>query len=483
MSVSHAANAGPNCAPAMAALQQFLQERRRSGKPAPDFLRFEEELQQLFAAAQCEALGEELARQDVDLPLVLVDGVAHRRVLRCEQVYFAPSGPVRVERSLYSTRSSPGEAAVCPMEVRAGIVEGSWTPRAAKQALWFVAQMPPQTVEELYRRLGGLMPSKSSLDRLPKAISENWEPKREQFEQALRQQEQVPGSAVAVAASLDGVMLPMKDGQREQKRQKSLAEGRRTRGPAGRQEVGCATLSFYDKAGEPLHTTRLARMPEACKATLKTMLTAELSAVVAAKPTLSVVLMGDGALDNWRYLGALKKSLVASWPGTEFLELIDFCHGAEHLAVALNAAYGENSPPARAQFEKLRHLLRHDSKGVEKVIRALVHLRKRRPRKKAIKTELAYFRKNRRKMRYAELAARGLPIGTGITEAACKTLVTQRMRCSGMAWRHPGGQAILTLRSLTQSKRFDAAWALIAAGYSRTVTIPDNVIPLCRPGN
>lgn len=81
-------------------------------------------------------------------------------------------------------------------------------------------------------------------------------------------------------------------------------------------------------------------------------------------------------------------------------------------------------------------------------------------------------------MRYADLVAAGLPIGTGVTEAACKTLATQRLKCSGMSWGDEGGQAILTLRSLIQSDRFDAAWQLLASRYKRDVTIPDNVIPL-----
>jgi hypothetical protein len=42
-------------------------------------------------------------------------------------------------------------------------------------------------------------------------------------------------------------------------------------------------------------------------------------------------------------------------------------------------------------------------------------------------------------------------------EAACKTLVTERMKRSGMRWREAGGQAILTLRGWVQSDRFDAA--------------------------
>ena len=61
-------------------------------------------------------------------------------------------------------------------------------------------------------------------------------------------------------------------------------------------------------------------------------------------------------------------------------------------------------------------------------------------------------------MRYHALKAEGVAIGSGVVEAANKTLVTQRMKRSGMRWRIAGGQAVLTFRALIKSARFDRAW-------------------------
>ena len=94
-----------------------------------------------------------------------------------------------------------------------------------------------------------------------------------------------------------------------------------------------------------------------------------------------------------------------------------------------------------------------------------------------MKTELSYFRRHRARMRYAVAKEQHLPIGSGVVEAACKTLATQRMKRSGMRWRHPGGQAILTLRALAHSERFDRAWSLLSNTYRKTVTLPQNVVP------
>jgi hypothetical protein len=100
---------------------------------------------------------------------------------------------------------------------------------------------------------------------------------------------------------------------------------------------------------------------------------------------------------------------------------------------------------------------------VEVVIRSLRHLHKKHPRRKVLARELAYFRNNRHRMNYAAVKVQQLPIGSGVVEAACKTLVTQRLKLSGMRWRHRGGQAILTFRALLQIDRFDRAGPKLAA--------------------
>ena len=453
---------------AVAKLEQFLLERRGARQPVDDLEEFERELHSLFATAEAEVVGHEVNRFDIDLPFVTVDGIVHQRVLRCEDTYFCASGPVQVMRSLYSTRKD-SERAICPMELQAGLVEGRWTPHAAKQATWVVSHLTPGEGEELYGMFGGLKPSKSSLDRLPKQLGQRWERERIEFEDVLRAQERVPAEAVSMAVSLDGVMVPMKNGQRQTKRAQAAEEGKYTRGPAGNKEVGCGTLSFYDEEGERLSTIRMARMPEVKKATLKAMLSKEVNSCLAERPDLKVVKVADGAKDNWTFLSG-------ELPDGE--EVIDFYHAAGHLDTALAAAYGDTHPKRRAQFEKLRHVLVEDDKGVEKVIRSLVHLRDTYPRRKKIARELKYFRHNRHRMRYAVLKKQGLPIGSGVTEAACKTLATQRLKRSGTRWGEQGGQAILSFRALVQSNHFERAWTLLAHTYKAEVTTLDNVVPI-----
>lgn len=466
MQVSHEEAVVSTSQSAMDRLKNFLIQRRGSREVVQEMEGFERELHRYFVEAEREVLAEELGRFDVDLPGVRIEGEVYRQVVRCEETYVSAAGPVRVLRSLYG-RGKSGERALCPLELRAGIVEGRWTPLAARQASFVVAHMTPQEGEDLFRELGDMHPSKSSLDRLPKQLSERWEAARAGFESALRDQERVPAEAVTMAVSLDGVMVPMKDGARQQKRDQAQAEGKALGGPRGYQEVGCGTVSFYDAEGNRLLTRRLARMPETKKASLKTMLSEEIAAALKQRPELTLVKLADGAKDNWTYLGATLP------PG---VELIDYYHACDHLKDAFDAAYGEKSKHTKAQFEKYRYILRDETEGVEKVIRALLHLKNTHLRKKKLATELTYFRRRRHRMRYAGAQANALPIGSGVVEAACKSLAIERMRRSGMRWRHRGGQAILTFRALHQSERFDRGWKLLSETYKGTVEIPKNIV-------
>ncbi len=451
--------------PAMDSLLDFLASRARADAPVDDLAAFERELREKTRAVECEATARELERFDLDVPELLVDGVAHHRVLRSETEYLSSAGPARVLRTLY--RASGAATAVCPLELRAGVVEGFWTSHAAELAAWSVAHLTPRESAELFDRLGGMAPSRAALDRLPRALSSTWEAERHDFEAAVRSGEEVDPAAVAIAVSLDGVQMPMKDGGRAQKREAAAAEGKPTRGPAGYREAGCGTVSFYDEDGEQLTTVRVARMPEAGKATLKQMLSEEVAAALAQRPDLRVVKLADGAKDNWRYLSE-------QYPGG--VEVVDFFHAAEHLHAALEAAYGVGSTKTAQEYERLRHALRWHRRGVGEVISAIRRLRERFPRRRVLARELGYFRGNRHRMKYAEVAAEGLPIGSGVVEASCKTLVSERMKRSGMRWLEAGGQAIQTLRSLIQSDRFDASWPLLANRYKAEITLPKNVV-------
>jgi hypothetical protein len=66
------------------------------------------------------------------------------------------------------------------------------------------------------------------------------------------------------------------------------------------------------------------------------------------------------------------------------------------------------------------------------------------------------------RMDYPPLVESGIPIGSGVTEAACKVLVKQRLCGSGMKWKEPGAAAVLSVRCLTYTtERWSQFWSRI----------------------
>ncbi len=78
---------------------------------------------------------------------------------------------------------------------------------------------------------------------------------------------------------------------------------------------------------------------------------------------------------------------------------------------------------------------------------------------------MGYFKKHKKFMQYATYAKKGWPIGSGVIEAACKSVVKQRMCRSGQRWSIKGGQAILNLRSIAKSDRWDSFWNEFSTKY------------------
>jgi hypothetical protein len=414
---------------------------------------------------------EELARYDVAAEQIEVGGVSYQPVLQAAETYLSSAGPVRVVRHLYRPAGRNAKS-ICPLELRAGIINGYWTPRAARQGAFVLAQLPVSAAEALFMELGAMQPSRSTLDRLPRTLSAHWEAHRQEWEAALQTQETVPGEAATVALSVDGVMAPLK-AHATARVAKRAAAGKHASGPSGYREVGCGTLTLYDREGERLQTVQYARMPEYKKGTLAAQLQAEAQAILGARPDLQRVYLADGAETNWELLAEVERALGGD--PTQSVQIVDFYHACEHLKDGCDAIWGESTPRGQAEFARLRVLLKEADDGTARILGTLKYHAGRATgsRRKRIRTALTYVRNQQGRMHYPSYQRQHLPIASGVMEAACKTLVTQRLKGSGMAWSMAGGQAILTLRSLLQSERWALAWPLLAADFRSPVVIPD----------
>jgi hypothetical protein len=412
-------------------LQDLLTARSHEGSAEASMTceAFEVDLGQAVRGLENELKAADLARDEVDAEAVMVDGKEWRKCLENQpKTSLSSSGPVTVARNLY--RPADGGQCICPLELRAGISVGLDTPVLARQGSDMMGHMTSDETSKLFAALGIAGPSSSSGDRLPKRLSAVWESHREPWEDALRQQEVVPAEASVVAVSLDGVMVPDKDAQREAKATREAAQqqgwAQQLSGPAGYREVGCGTVTLQDEEANRLDTVRYGRAPEDKKQTLTEELEAELASMLAVRP-------------DWE-------------------------------VVALAADDGEKSVEGCAQYERLRIMLRDQPGGADEVMAALSRLarklggKRNKQRRKRLNTALTDFKHHRDRMDYAASQVRGLPMGSGVVEAACKTLATQRLKRSGMSWRD-GKLAMLTMRSLQQSHRWAAAWALLSAHF------------------
>jgi hypothetical protein len=417
------------------------------------FQESEEKISHLVHQIGRAAMKESLTHYDVQVERIRVGEQIYRRRTRTTKEYQTPFGGVVIERQTYVNRKGDGDGlSICPLELQAGIVEGYWTPLAAQQAVWALAHLTPRETEAMLFRFKGMNPSRSSLDRLPKTINEVWEPQTVPYHTQLIHEELIPHAATSCAISLDGVMVGMKP-------EPTLLTESITK--TQWKEASCGTISFFDAQGERISTIQYGRMPEHKKATQKELLRLHTEHIMQQRPDLQLVHVADGAQDNWTFFDE-------KMPLGE--QVTDFFHASEYLKEAFDAAYPKDSGKAYSKFKYYQTILRDELNGINKVIRALRYLRDQHKGNKTITTSLTYFTNNQHRMRYAQVKQKNLPIGSGIVEAACKTLVGQRLKRAGMSWSFDGAQGILTMRSLIKSDRFDKAWPFIASHYKKTVT-------------
>lgn len=145
------------------------------------------------------------------------------------------------------------------------------------------------------------------------------------------------------------------------------------------------------------------------------------------------------------------------------------------LVESLSAGLAEHRQAA--QVEALCRALRKaaDSRG-NRVLHSAAALAARgqlgKTRAKKFRTAYNYLRRRTRWMRYKDYKAAHIPLGSGITEAACKTVFTQRLKLSGMRWTRDGARQILALRTVLLSRTWDATYAKFLAARATALPAP-----------
>jgi hypothetical protein len=106
---------------------------------------------------------------------------------------------------------------------------------------------------------------------------------------------------------------------------------------------------------------------------------------------------------------------------------------------------------------ELLHTFKHQ--GYEDAWQQLLDWRVnlRRGQRRAADQLLNYVSERRDMIRYPDFLSKGWQIGSGPTEATCKTL-TARLKGSGMRWDADNAEAVMGLEALSQSDQWDFYW-------------------------
>ena len=472
--------------PAMRALAEFRRELEARPIDSLDLVDIEREMLERLSAIGREMMKTVLERADTKEPEVTINGAMHGNRRAGRETYHTTFGAIEVERGTYQ-HSGRGRVAV-PMELRLGMVEGTYTPKLARLLSHATARMTNEEAHTFLDEVGLAKVSISTLHRVPRAMAARFEQERARIEPAVREADVTPAGAVAVQVALDGVMVPM-DGEHARPR------GRKTESPdpprheqrygpsnaepyddeiGGRayHEASVGTLAFVDGAGDVIKTIYLGEMPEPLKATLITNLKAELDAVVRERPDLDIVFASDGAPQHWTALEAIEAGLPDGCAKRR-MYLVDMFHVAQYLQLGADAVHGEGTPAAKELSEHWRVTLKAYDNGALRVLKSMRYQRKTlgySPRMQLDKAiDYLATHRNADRTNYAEALRRNYPIGTGVTEAAAKTLVSVRMKRAGARYSHHGGQTILLFRSAFLSGRFNLLARLLEATYAANV--------------
>ena len=382
-------------------------------------LDFEETLQQQLNEAGALATPEGFRQFDTDGAPITVGATKLTSKGRLPKDYRTPYGMTTVERHVY--QSSQGGATSCPLDRHARIIVSA-TPKFAKMVAGKDAEFGSARVRHDPRNDHGRAVSRRLVPDIAAAVAAAALAKEEDWSYHLPKLAAPPA---AVAVSLDGTWA--------------------LRGEDGWRETRVGAVSFYDSEGERQHAISLAATPESGQATFLGRMEAEVAQVKAKYPDARYAGIADGATGNGEFLAEHTEAQV-----------VDFWHAAEYRGEA--AAVLDRGQPATRQagVNASYHTLKHEAGGAATLWKRLKSRAKVRPWAKGdedVRGAITYFENQSKagRMDYAARVARNEPIGSGVTEAACKVIVKQRLCTSGMRWKEPGAAAVLSLRCLTHA--------------------------------
>jgi hypothetical protein len=397
----------------------------------------EQALQDAINEAGQAAMAPMIKQFDTNGEPIRINGIKHTVKDYAPQTYETPYGPVQVERYTYQT--SKGGRAYVPLEADGRMVLNS-TPRYSQIVSGKYARFGADSIREDLLECNGRDISRNYAKKLSDFVGSIAQCYESQWQYDLPEFDREPHS---ISLGLDGTcMLMHKDGWRE---------------------AMCGSIAFYDDQGKRLHTIYCSAAPEYGKDKFKEKFSREIERVKEKFPDVLYIGLADGAKDNWIFLKKYTKQL-----------LLDFYHAREYISKAASAIFGRDTKSKDAWVADWSSKLKHKQGAAGRFIKELeeqrANLDKRNfiERDEEIRQVITYYKNHKSKMFYPRHIKDNLPIGSGVTEAACKTVIKQRMCISGSRWKNAGASCVLALRTLKLTTgRWQQFWSYVMRhGYT-----------------
>jgi hypothetical protein len=366
-------------------------------------------------------------------------------------------GPTRLWRTGYRPTDKSGDATLFPLALGLGLLHGA-SPALAERAARFSSETgrTQQQVLERLRQEHAVRWGVKKLRQVTATVSQAMAQQRHevQVEQLLAWL----GQASAGTGKHKPILSVGRDG---------ITLGVRCRGGTVFEVATTGTVSVLDRRGRRLGTLYLAYTPEPLQKTLSRELTRLLTDVLqqwqGPLPRLCYVSdAGDNETSYYdKVLGRMKHPRTGV--KLDWMRVVDYYHASERIWTLAELLFGK-SKRAWAWARKMQKWLLRPG-GVNRVLHSAAALRQLHGLKGTKRAEYRkayrYLRDRMKYLKYAAYRRLGVPLGSGVTEAGCKTVYTQRLKLSGMRWQKEGAQTILNLRVLRLSGVWDEAYARV----------------------
>ena len=175
-----------------------------------------------------------------------------------------------------------------------------------------------------------------------------------------------------------------------------------------------------------------------------------------------LTLVGDAAPWIWGRGDALRARLDI--PRERFHEIIDYFHVIERLGEFSKSQPRWSEERRRGWlWVQRRRLKAGEVEEIEAEFAELLRKERRKDRRAALKTHLAYFDRNRERLRYAAFREAGLPNGSGAVESSVRRVVNLRLKGASVTWTEEHAEGVLHLRAHAKSGRWDELEAAVLA--------------------